>query len=297
MSIVEKALSKIQEKRAMQPPVPAEVRAEGRERIRPPAGKPAVPAVSVAAEHLGPTIHVNRAHLQELGVLAPDSVQQRIADEFRRVKWPLLGAAFGRSTESVPRGNVIMVASAMPDEGKTFCAANLALSVAQERDCSVLLVDADIARTRLSEAFGINKLPGLVDLLSNPGAELRRLVAATDIPGLRVLSAGQKSARAPELLASQKMDDLIAQLSRDAPDQIVIFDSSPLLATNEAQVLSRLVGQVLVVVRAGSTPAPAVSEALALLDRTKAISLMLNQVQRLWHSPRYYGDYYATHGQ
>lgn len=293
MSIVEKALSKFYEKRTAQPPS-AEPPPEDRERVRAKATRPVVPAPSVPEEHLGPTIHVNRAQLEELGVLVPESALQRIADEFRRVKWPLLGAAFGRSAESVPRGNVIMVASALPDEGKTFCATNLALSVAKERDCSVLLVDADVARSRLSQAFGIDKLPGLVDMLTNPATELRRLVVATDVPGLRLLSAGQKSSRAPELLASQRMDDLITQLSRDAPDQIVIFDSSPLLATNEAQVLSRLVGQVLVVVRAGHTSTPAVSEALALLDHTKSISLMLNQTQRLWNSPGYYGDYYGT---
>jgi Mrp family chromosome partitioning ATPase len=93
------------------------------------------------------------------------------------------------------------------------------------------------------------------------------------------------------------MEDVIVRLSRDAPDQIVIFDSSPLLATNEAQVLSRLVGQVLVVVRSGVTPTPAVTEALALLDRTKAIRLMLNQVQRLWKSGSYYGEYYGNRSQ
>lgn len=295
MSIVEKALAKYQERRAAQPHPTGEARAEERERTRPILSKPVV--ATPPEEHRGPTIQVDRAKLKEMGVLVPDSAQQRIGDEFRRIKWPLLEGAFGRSGESVPRGNVIMVTSAMPDEGKTFCATNLALSVAQERDCSVLLVDGDVSRSHLSDAFGVDKLPGLVDLLNNPGAELSRLVVATDIPGLRLLSAGQKSARAPELLASQRMEDVIVRLSRDAPDQIVIFDSSPLLATNEAQVLSRLVGQVLVVVRSGVTPTPAVTEALALLDRTKSIRLMLNQVQRLWKSGSYYGEYYGNHSQ
>jgi receptor protein-tyrosine kinase len=290
MSIVEKALSKFQEKRALQTAVP-EPREE-RVRTAPhPAHAPPPPA---PLEHIGPRIVVDRARLEELGVLAPAAVQARVADEFRRIKWPLLDAALGRSGEPPARGNVIMVASAMPDEGKTFSAANLALSIVQERDCSVLLVDADTARNRLSQAFGIEKLPGLVDLLSNPGSEFRRLVVETDVPGLRLLSAGQRTSRAPELFASQRMEELFYAFMQHAPAQVVIFDSAPLLATNEAQVLSRLVGQVLVVVRSASTATPALKEALALLDQTKVISLMLNQVERLWNSPGYYGDYYGT---
>jgi exopolysaccharide/PEP-CTERM locus tyrosine autokinase len=228
-----------------------------------------------------------------MGVLPPASLQLRVADEFRRIKWPLLDAALGRSGQAVSRGNIIMVASAMPAEGKTFSATNLALSIAQERDSNVLLVDADTARSRLSEAFGINKLPGLVDLLVNPASELRRLVIDTDVPGLRLLSAGQKTNRAPELFASQRMEELLASFA-NTPGQVVIFDSAPVLATNDGQVLSRLAGQILVVVRSGSTSTPALKEALALLDPTKAISLMLNQVERLWNSPGYYGDYYGT---
>jgi protein-tyrosine kinase len=198
--------------------------------------------------------------------------------------------AKARGPEAVPDGRLLMVTSSMPDEGKTFTAINLALGIAMEKDCTVLLVDADVAKAHVTQLLGLAHQPGLTDLLAGKELDPSQALIATNIEGLTVLPAGHLDAGAPELFASRRMSDLISRLAMDDPDRIVLFDSSPLLATNESQLLGRLVGQVLMVVRADHTPQPAVQEAIGMLDASKSISLVLNQVKGDF-AAEYYGGY------
>jgi Mrp family chromosome partitioning ATPase len=185
-----------------------------------------------------------------------------------------------------------MTASALPGEGKTFTSLQLALSMSSERGCNVILVDADIAKPRLSKALGLEGERGLVHYLTDDSIAFRDVLLGTNIPSLSVLPVGQAHANGPELLANRRMEKLTAELASLPPGNIVLFDSSPLLATNEAQVLSRLVGQVVMVVKADDTPRPAVQEALGLLSTSAAVGLVLNQ-NRTAFGARYYGDYYG----
>ncbi len=310
MSIVEKAIGKLrsdarnntgpvdQRRRADAPP-PREPRGEGRPEPRaelrpepPHFERPIHIAASDDCVADTAPLRIDLDALRAAGGLPPQNAERQIADEYRRIKWPVLERAFGRADVALPERNFVMVTSALPGDGKTFTSLNLALSIARERDSSVLLIDADIARARMSELLGIRQRPGLTELLEHPGTDPARHILATDIEGLRVMPAGRVSDQVPELMASQRMRDLFAELGARNRERVIIFDSSPLLATNESQVLAKLVGQVLMVVRANGTPRPAVEEAVSLLDRSRSISLVLNQMRTVFGLGSYYSGYY-----
>ena len=144
----------------------------------------------------------------------------------------------------------------------------------------------------MSDLLGIRARPGLTDLLEKPGIDPATVIQATDVDGLRVMAAGRRHDSIPEMMASQRMRDLTVQLAARNRDRVIIFDSAPLLATNESQVLAKLVGQILLVVRANGTPRAAVEEAVALLDRNKYVALVLNQLRTLFGLGSYYSGHY-----
>ncbi|MDJ0941251.1 MAG: XrtA-associated tyrosine autokinase [Woeseiaceae bacterium] len=225
----------------------------------------------------GGLVVVDREILRREGYLAPKDQERDLADQYRLIKRPLLDNASGRGDFQADDANLIMVTSALPGDGKTFTGINLALSMALEKDTSVLLVDADVAKPHVSELFDVPDQPGLIDLLTDETIDTSRFVMRTDVPGLSLLPAGSADEHATELLASRRMEIVIEELSRKYPDRIVIFDSPPLLVTSEARVLAASVGQIAMVVRAGVTQQEAVLEALDSLDQTKAINLILNE--------------------
>jgi protein-tyrosine kinase len=285
VSIVEKAIAKLQQTHPERK-VPATVVAPARETVAVKAPAPPERPRTAITSARRVTIDIERLRAQ--GFSPSPELANRMTDQYRRIKWRLLAKA--RGPEAVPDGRLLMVTSSMPDEGKTFTAINLALGIAMEKDCTVLLVDADVAKAHVTQLLGLAHQPGLTDLLAGKELDPSQALVATNIEGLTVLPAGQRNAGAPELFASRRMSDLITQLAMDDPDRIVLFDSSPVLATNESQLLGRLVGQVLMVVRADHTPQPAVQEAIGMLDASKSISLVLNQVKGDF-AAEYYGGY------
>lgn len=239
-------------------------------------------------------LHVDRDALQEAGLIAPEYHRQLLANQYRDIKRPLIANAFGKRATRVDDGNLIMVSSALSGEGKTFTSINLALSMAQERDYSVLLVDADVAKPHASEMFGASEETGLLDVLEDRGIPVQSLILPTDVENLSVLPAGRPRHNATELLASSAMEDLVSTLSKLSSGQIVIFDSPPLLQTSEAKVIASLAGQIVVVVRAEDTSQEAVTTALDSLDQDKAINLVLNQVRSSFGEYQYgYGSAYG----
>ena len=243
-------------------------------------------------EHQDRYIELDFDRLHAEGIVPPESAARTLADEMRRIKRPLLANAFGRGVMPVENGNLIMLTSALSGEGKTFTAVNLAMSVALERERTVLLVDADVAKPHISRALGLQSQRGLLDLILDERLDVGDVLIKTDLDGLQVLPAGQRHPHATELLASDKMNSLVHELAGRYPNRIIIFDSPPLLQTSEAQVLGGLVGQVVLVVQAASTLQPAVQSALEMLDPTKAINLVLNR-SRFSSNTDYYGGYYG----
>ncbi len=183
---------------------------------------------------------------------------------------------------------LILVTSALPGDGKTFTSINLALSMARERDVSVLLIDADAPRANISRVLGIRKEPGLLDALMDESVDVESLIMRTDIRGLDVLPAGSSVENATELLASARMSQIAERIGSRHPMRLVVFDSAPLLVSSEARVLTRIPGQIVLVVRAGATPQRAVQEAVGHLDKQKLRGLIVNGAPM-----RQGGDYYG----
>jgi Mrp family chromosome partitioning ATPase len=195
----------------------------------------------------------------------------------------------GRGREPVPNGRLIMMASALAGEGKTFTAINLAFSMAREENLQVVLVDADVAKPQISKMFGVQAELGLLNAVSNPTLDPERLIFPTDVPNLFMLSAGTQSDRATELLASERMVDALTRLLARNANRIFVFDSSPLLLTTESLALAAVAGQVLVVVRAENTEHHVLADALSRLPEGCSPSLVLNQTTLKSAGYYYYG--------
>jgi exopolysaccharide/PEP-CTERM locus tyrosine autokinase len=289
MSIIERALEKLQHgtdgasRGAARLGPRRDPLAEQLARARSPDSRPPAEVVQVSVEQL-------RAG----GALPPEDHAGALTDQFRRVKWPVLESVTQGSREGAP-ANRVMVTSSIAGEGKTFTSFNLAHSISREKDVSVLLVDADVAKRHATELFGLQDRQGLTDSIADPALDPESLVLGTNIQGLSVLPAGRRTSTAPELFASHRMAEIVDQLGRNDTHRIVLFDSSPLLATNEAQVLARIVDQIVMVVRAEFTTQPMVLEAIGLLDKTKQIRCVLNQARASRMTEYYYGyGYYPN---
>ena len=255
-------------------------------------GNPQTPAPAMGGGTAKRSINIDFRRLRAEGMLTPDAVEGNLAEELRRVKRPLLNNAFGPSAMLTENGNVIMVTSAVPGEGKTFMSISLAISMAMELDKTVLLVDADVMRWSTTTLLGEEGDFGLLDVVFNPQLDLGDAIVNTNIPRLKFLPAGGRPGRATELLASDHMRRVVQELAARYPDRIVLFDSPPLLAATESSVLASLMGQIVVVVEAEQTHQSSVKEALEGLDRDKPIGLVFNKSRT---KPRsgYYGYYYG----
>ena len=289
MSIVERALAKAagigRSKAAELPAVSPR-----------PVAEPALPASSDPFWSDNSTVvDIHPEILRKAGLgLAPD-MERLIAEELRVIKRPILLNA-ERDDQSLPNRNLVMIGSALPGAGKTFLSFNTALSMATELDWTVLLVDADVSRPTLTRGFGLGDARGLVDMLESESDSLSQCVVRTTHPKLFFLPAGVPRTQAKELLGSQRMRALTADLSARGQRSIVVFDSPPLLRTSEARVLASYVGQIMLVVEAGVTPRQSLLEAIELLDPQKAVTLVLNKNRQVFGSGDYHYAGYETYG-
>jgi protein-tyrosine kinase len=241
-------------------------------------------------------VEIDLKRLARMGGVTPNAERTQVAEEFRLIKRPLLANAFGQGGAAVRNGNLIMVTSSLPGEGKSFCSLNLAISIATEMERTVLLVDADVARPRLPEYLGIRAGKGLLDVLQDPSLELSEVMLRTNIPKLSLLTSGHPCKHGTELLASSAMSRLVADLANRYPDRVIIFDSPPLLSTSEASVLASHMGQIVMVVEAEKTSQEAVKEALSQLESCEVIGMVLNKATAVLGNDNYYG-YYGTYGK
>lgn len=236
-------------------------------------------------------VDINLARMYQLGMVTQDGGRTAVAEDFRLIKRPLLRNARGDGdTPPIHHGNLIVVTSAMPGEGKTYCAVNLAMSIAMEMDITVLLVDADVARPSVLKVLGLPPEPGLMDILLHHQTGLADVILRTNVPTLSLLPAGRANKRATELLASRNMSRLLTEIAERYADRIVIFDSPPLLMTTEASVLAAQMGQVVMVVESGRTSQHAVKEALRHIEHCPNINLVYNK-STSFPGAEYYGYY------
>jgi receptor protein-tyrosine kinase len=220
---------------------------------------------------------IDLARLRKAGMITPDGEKTQISEEFRVIKRPLLTNVFSRSATRIKNGNLIMVTSSFPGEGKSFSAINLAMSIAMEKDHTVLLVDADVAKPSIPASLGLAPSKGLMDLLLDESLRFSDVLIKTNVDKLTILPAGRWDAHATELLASERMNRLLEELAQRYDDRIVIFDSPPLLVTTESRTLASKMGQIVMVVEAAKTPQTAVKEALSQIEKCEVVGLILNK--------------------
>jgi receptor protein-tyrosine kinase len=254
---------------AIPAPAPASVAA-------PETAAPAAPAGGRANPRM---VELDLAKMREMGLVTAAGGRTTLLEEFRIIKRPLLKRAFGERAEGAMPPNLIMVTSSLPGEGKTYCAINLAMSIAMELDHTVLLVDADVARPSILRTLGLPAQRGLMDILVDDELDLSDVLLRTNVDTLSILPAGTSTPRATELLASSTMSSMVTEIANRYPDRVVIFDSPPLLLTSESRVLAGHMGQIVVVVEAQTTTQHAVKEALHKLEGFKNVNLIYNKTR------------------
>jgi exopolysaccharide/PEP-CTERM locus tyrosine autokinase len=229
---------------------------------------------------------VNNIDKNLVALLKPQSFEN---EQFKMLRTNLLFPSSGKS----PR--TIMVTSAVPDEGKSFVAANLAISIAQSIQEHVLLMDCDIRRPCIHTQFGFGDVPGLSEHLAN-GKPLSSLILNTKIKKLNVLPAGKPPYNPSELLSSQRMSKLLEEVTERYMDRYIVIDSPPPKLTAETSAISRQVDGVLLVIEYGCTSRQMISELIDIVGKEKILGVILNKMDMRFSG--YYGmGKYKTYGK
>lgn len=220
---------------------------------------------------------------------APSSL---VTEQFRRLRTHIIKPGMTNSPKT------IMIASAMSGEGKSLIAINLAIIIAVELHSHALLVDCDLRNPSISRWFGMSEQKGLSNYLIGQ-AEIPDLLIKTSVDKLTLMCGGTIQDNPVELIGSEKMKTLIQDLKSRYDDRYIILDSSPLLATTEPTVLNEMADAILLVVKSGDTPRETVQQALKLVDKSKVMGVILNNmefktkalIQRYFGTNHKYYDY------
>lgn len=250
---------------AVEPPV--------RERVEPQPVKPiaaqATPIPVSTGRKTSQKIDLNPALLDEhlVSLTEPFSLA---SEQVKKLRTKIILSA----PERLPN-KTILVTSAVPREGKTTISLNLALSLAQGLDEYVLLVDADFRKPEISRYLGMEFDRGLSNYLTSD-IDLSSVLVKTDLSRLSILPMGIAPAKPSELLASERMKNLIEDLQSRYRDRYIIFDTTSLMSTTEADILASQVDGIIIVVRYGETDREVVKQALKNIDREKILGVVFN---------------------
>ncbi|NVJ98140.1 MAG: AAA family ATPase [Alphaproteobacteria bacterium] len=234
--------------------------------------------------------------LREAGYITPDMPPNLMSEEFRIIKRSILLNAFSKDERRLENGNVVLLTSSNPGEGKSFCAINLALSIATEQDTTVLLIDADFSKPEVLNRLGVSGGRGLMDVVADENIEIGDCLIRTNIPNLVLLPAGRQHNLTTELLASERMEKIVKEIGTRYPDRLVIFDSPPVLASSAASVLALYMGQTIFVIEAEKTTEPQIKESLSMISACEHINLLLNKT-RYSGSNKKFASYYGYGGR
>jgi protein-tyrosine kinase len=219
--------------------------------------------------------------LEAEGMVEPAGTRNQLSEEYRAIKRPILSAIDNAQPNGLQHGNIVMVTSSVSGEGKTFSAINLAISIAMERDRTVLLVDGDVTNPSAGQRLGFRRTqPGLTDVLLDNFVNVNDVIYQSDIPNLRFMPAGSAAQHVTELLSSRDMQFMIESLSETYKDQVIIFDTAPMLMTSEASVVADLAGQIVFVVGAETTTHGMVSDSLKMIKDHSRVGFVLNKTQK-----------------
>lgn len=204
-------------------------------------------------------------------------------EQFNQLKTNLL---FGN--DKPPQ--LIMITSALPGEGKSFVAANLAVSIAQNIKEHVLLIDCDLRRPAIHRIFGLQDPPGLSNYLEN-GKDLSEFLVNTGHNKLTLLPAGKSPQNPLELLSSEKMKNLLNEVKKRYSDRFVILDSPPPRLTAESNALARLVDGVVLVVKKGAAGRDVINDLVKSIGKEKLTGVVFNHFEIPKISALGYGKY------
>lgn len=215
----------------------------------------------------------------------PKSVEAEI---FRILRTNLLFPSEGKPPKS------IMVTSALPGDGKSFVAANLAITLAQSVEEHVLLMDTDIRNPSIDLKFGVGKVAGLTEYLIK-GSNVAENLVKTAVDKLTILPAGNPSNNPTELLTTKKMKALLDEVKHRYEDRFIIIDSAPPSLASETAAIANYVDGILIVIKAGRTPRKAIDEVIEKLGKDKILGFILNYSDQ--SAKKYYGygkSYYKS---
>ena len=242
------------------------------------------PAPGVNLDTMVPApLTLDLVSLERAGMVVGRKARTRISEEFRVAVGQVLRAVRGSYTPGRGAGNLVMITSARPGEGKSFTALNLAGSIAQHTQREVLLVDVDAKQNALSDQLGIGDRPGLIDLALTPSLRIEDTIVRTVIPNLSFIPVGVRRVDSleggAEGTVARPITALIERLGRRYANCIIILDAPPCLSTSDPSTIAPLVGQVVMVVEAERTQRSEVLAALDLIKACPTITLMLNKIR------------------
>jgi exopolysaccharide/PEP-CTERM locus tyrosine autokinase len=242
---------------------------------------------AISPEPGSPGISLDRIDPNLVSVVNPQSLETEI---FKVLRGKILFPASGKPPRS------IMVTSAVPGEGKSFVAANLAVNMAQNIEDNVLLMDCDLRRPSMHKMFGLGRVKGLSEHLAN-GNKIPDLLIKTGFGKLSILSSGAPPHNPSEVLSSTKMAKLLDELKTRYQDRYLIIESPPPMLAPETSAIAKQVDAIIVVVKFGSTPMDAVEELIDNLGKEKIIGAVINRFDARtsrYYGYRKYGKYYRS---
>jgi protein-tyrosine kinase len=216
---------------------------------------------------------------------SPQSIE---ADLFKVLRTNLLFPAEGKPHKK------IMVTGAMPGDGKSFVASNLAICLAMGIEEYVLLIDCDVRRPTIHTRFGFGQAGGLSEYLA-AGDDIGKFLLKSPVPKLTIMPAGQPPANPTELLSSRKMKTFIEEVGSRYDDRYIIIDSPPPSMAAETRAMVSIVDGIILVVRSGKTPKKAVTETIEQIGKDKVIGIVFNYAEN--SVKKYYGyakSYYSA---
>ena len=240
------------------------------------------------------TVQLDLASLEKRNFVSLSKERRLINEEYRVIKRKLINNAFGVLSKTLQHPNLILVSSSRPGEGKTFSSINLALSIALEQDKTVLLVDADVLRPNISKTLNISHSLGLTDYLQSADVTVPDILLSTNVERLKIITAGSPHHLSTELLASERMSQLVNEFATRYSDRIVIFDAPPLLGVNETAVMAAMCGQAVVVVEENRTRLAEIEQSVSLLPKEMAVGFLINKAHRNQGKGYGYGYYYGA---
>ncbi len=270
--LIERAAALLRESGQQNPPPPPP---PGTGEARPAAGTLATGPAAPLLQH----VELDRTQLARAGIMMPWTATARVVEEFRIVKRnimaPWQAPTYPRAGNRPPR--IVMVTSARPREGKTFCAINLALAFAAEENLTTILLDSDALHAGVAKMLQLPTQPGFTDLLTRE-RRLEEVLIQTDLPNLVVLPPGPHGPHVPELLHGKGAAQVFNDIARRYPEHVIVMDTTPCLASTDPAGFAPLTSNNVFVVEAENTQQTEIESALSLLGGGTQVSFLLNKV-------------------